>query len=232
VVALVSPPHRPIPKPPLLATLLAACLGGAFALPVQAAEPLPEVVEVPSRPAYVRPPGAAEQPARRGQRLATKTLLRTRKPGRLQVRLPDGRSFRLGGDSLVEIGPKGIDLLRGQIIAWVNPGQKGGSGSPLRIRTRVATASITGTTVFIESSTEKVSFFSWEGQVEVDTDQGKTFTLRSGDEMAKVGDTWQLPRPLPMAERSQRRRRSPLLNGFSAPMETLPILEKELGLRP
>jgi len=222
--------HRSPPRPAPLATLLVACLGAWVVPPLRAAELLPEVVDVPSRPAYVRPPGAAEQPARRGQRLATKTLLRTNKPGRLQVRLPDGRSFRLGGDSLLEIGPKGIDLLRGQIIAWVNPGQKG--VSPLQIRTRVATASIMGTTVFIESSTEKVSFFSWEGQVEVDTDQGKTFTLRSGDEMAKVGDTWQLPRPLPMAERSQRRRRSPLLNGFSAPMETLPILEKELGLRP
>jgi ferric-dicitrate binding protein FerR (iron transport regulator) len=188
------------------------------------------VVDVPSRPAYVRPPGAAEQPARRGQRLATKTLLRTKKPGRLQVRLADGRSFRLGGDSLLEIGPQGIDLLRGQIIAWVNPGQK--VAAPLRIRTRVATASIMGTTVFIESSTEKVSFLSWEGAVEVDTDQGKRFTLRSGDQMAKVGDTWQLPRPLPRAERTQRRRRSPLLNGFTAPMETLPVLEQELGLRP
>jgi hypothetical protein len=230
VVALVNRLYHSIPKPSPLVPLLAACLGAGFVLPLRAAEPLPEVVDVPSRPAYVRPPGAAEQPARRGQRLATKTLVRTRKPGRLQVRLPDGRSFRLGGDSLLEIGPKGIDLLRGQIIAWVNPGQKG--SSPLQIRTRVATASITGTTVFIESSTEKVSFFSWEGTVEVDTDQGKRFTLRSGDQMAKVGNTWQLPRPLPMVERTQRRRRSPLLNGFTAPMETLPTLEKELGLRP
>lgn len=213
-----------------MATLLAACLDGALVPPLRAAEPLPEVVDVPSRPAYIRPPGAVEQPARPGQRLASKTLLRTQKPGRLQVRLADGRSFRLGGDSLVEIGPQGIDLLRGQIIAWVKPGQP--RPSPLRIRTRVATASIMGTTVFIESSTEKVSFLSWEGKVEVDTDQGKRFTLRSGDQMAKVGDKWQLPRPLPRTERTQRRRRSPLLNGFSAPMETLPILERELGLRP
>jgi hypothetical protein len=222
--------HRAIPRSAALTGLLLAC-HGAFPLPpLRAAEPLPEVVDVPSRPAYVRPPGSAEQPARRGQRLATKTLLRTKKPGRLQVRLADGRSFRLGGDSLLEIGPQGIDLLRGQIIAWVNPGQP--TTSPLRIRTRVATASIMGTTVFIESSTEKVSFLSWEGSVEVDTDQGKRFTLRSGDQMAKVGDTWQLPRPLPRAERTQRRRRSPLLNGFTAPMETLPVLEQELGLRP
>jgi len=222
--------HRSIPRPTALVIVLVTCLGGGPLLPLRAAELLPEVVDVPSRPAYVRPPGAAEQQARRGQRLATRTLLRTKKPGRLQVRLADGRSFRLGGDSLLEIGPQGIDLLRGQIIAWVNPGQK--AAAPLRIRTRVATASIMGTTVFIESSTEKVSFLSWEGVVEVDTDQGKRFTLRSGDQMAKVGDTWQLPRPLPRAERTQRRRRSPLLNGFTAPMETLPTLEKELGLRP
>ncbi len=222
--------HRSIPRPAALVIVLVACLGGGLLPPLRAADLLPEVVDVPSRPAYVRPPGADEQPARRGQRLATKTLVRTRKPGRVQVRLPDGRSFRLGGDSLLEIGPKGIDLLRGQIIAWINPGQP--MASPLRIRTRVATASIMGTTVFIESTTEKVSFLSWEGTVEVDTDQGKRFALRGGDQMAKVGDVWQLPRPLPMAERTQRRRSSPLLNGFTAPMETLPILEKELGLRP
>lgn len=222
--------HRFLHGPAFLAGLLVACLAGGLPVPLRAAELLPEVVDVPSRPAFVRPPGAVEQPARRGQRLATKSLVRTRRPGRVQVRLADGRSFRLGGDSLLQIGEGGIDLLRGQIIAWVNPGRP--SPAPLKIRTRVATASIMGTTVFIESSPEMVSFLSWEGTVEVDTDQGRRFTLRSGDRMAKVGGRWQLPEPLPMDERTRRRRTSPLLNGFTAPMETLPILERELGLRP
>jgi hypothetical protein len=53
--------HRSIPRPTALVIVLVTCLGGGPLLPLRAAELLPEVVDVPSRPAYVRPPGAAEQ---------------------------------------------------------------------------------------------------------------------------------------------------------------------------
>jgi hypothetical protein len=225
----VSPsPHRFPSRSLAGCALLALPILGSAAAAVLARPTLPTVVDVPTRPAFIRTPGGVEQPARVGQELPPSTRLRTQKPGRLQVRLADGRSFRLGGDSLLELGPKGLDLLRGQIIGWVNPGQRG--GAPLQIRTRVATASIMGTTVFIESTPTRVAFFSWEGQVGVDTDQGRRFVLASGDQMAKVGGRWQLPAPLPLAERAERRRSSLLLNGFDAPMETLPALERELGL--
>lgn len=214
------------------AAVLAGLLLGPSLVPsartVLAGPALPRVVDVPARPAFIRPPGSPEQPARVGQVLGPSTLLRTQKPGRLQVQLADGRSFRLGGDSLLQVGPDGLGLLRGQIIGWVHPGH--GGGPPLRIRTRVATASIVGTTVFVEAAPRQVLFFSWEGEVAVDTDQGRSFRLGGGEQMAKVDGLWQLPRPLAMAERQERRRRSPLLNGFTAPMETLPVLEQELGL--
>jgi hypothetical protein len=231
----LPPPRRQL-APPLphlsacLAVALAAAAGSSVAPPVRARASLPRIVEVASRPAFVRLPGAPEQPARLGQVLEPNTLLRTQKPGRLQVQLADGRSFRLGGDSVLRLGSSGLDLLRGQIIAWVSPGVAGRAS--LGIRTRVATASIEGTTVFIDAGAEEIRFFSWEGLVRVDTDQGKSFALRGGEQMAKRGGQWQLPRRLSRAEVESRRRESVLLNGFEAPMDTLPMLEKELGLLP
>ena len=207
-------------------------LGAAAALlgltAVQAAAPVPRVVEVPFRPAFVRPPGGAEKPARAGQILAPDSLLRTAKPGRMQVELANGRQFRLGGDAVLRLGSGGLNLEKGQIIAWVNPGQKG--GSPLRIRTRVATASIVGTTVFIEATADSLKVFSWEGHVQVETDAGRRYDLRSGQQLSFEKDSWQPPKRLSQSEAAARRQKSILLNGFTAPMETLPVIEKELGL--
>lgn len=205
----------------------AALLSGM--LSVSAGPGVPRVVEVPSRPAFIKAPRSPEIPARTGQLLAVNTLLRTQKPGRLQVLLTNGRSFRLGGDAVLRLSSNGLDLEKGQIIAWVNPGRKG--GSPLKIRTRVATASIVGTTVFIEATPEVVKVFSWEGKVQVVTDSGQQFHLSSGQQLAFEKDAWVPPRRLTPQEAAIRRQKSILLNGFEAPMETLPVIEKELGLK-
>lgn len=204
------------------------CVLGSVAAAAWAAKPTPRVVEVPSRPAFVRAPAGAEQPARAGQILAAGTVLRTEKPGRLQVQLANGRNLRLGGDAVLRLGTGALDLERGQIIAWVNPGQKG--GAPLRIRTRVATASIVGTTVFIEATDDSLKVFSWEGHVQVETNAGNRVDLHSGQQLSFEKDSWQPARTLSQPEAAARRQKSTLLNGFSTPMETLPILEKELGL--
>jgi hypothetical protein len=198
------------------------------ALAGSAVPAVPRVVDVPSRPAFVRPLNGPELAARIGQALRPVTLLRTEKPGRLQVLLADGRSFRLGGDALLRLGREDLELERGQIIAWINPGKKG--GPPLRIRTRVATASIAGTTVFIDATPTEVKFFSWEGRVEVVADNGQRFSLRSGEQVSVSQGEWLPPRRLSPSEASTRRRTSLLLNGFEAPMETLPVIERELGL--
>jgi ferric-dicitrate binding protein FerR (iron transport regulator) len=162
--------------------------------------------------------------------LAARTLLRTQLPGRIQVQLANGRSFRLGGDAVARLGPDGVDLERGQIIAWVNPGSKG--TSRLRIRTRVATASIVGTTVFIDATPDTVKVFSWEGHVSVATSSGERFELHSGQQVVLEQGTWQPPRRLSQEEATARRRKSILLNGFETPMDTLPVIERELGLSP
>lgn len=197
----------------------------------------PRIVDVPTRPAFVRLPGRTETDARIGQNLLPESVLRTQKPGRLQVQLADGRSFRLGGDALLRLSGTGLDLQQGQIIAWVNPGAT--AGPPLRVKTRVGTASIVGTTVFLEVTAEAVKVFSWEGEVQVSTDSGERFVLRSGEQVTQVASAasqrsqvWQGPRRLSQAELQKRRAESRLLSGFTAPMETLPVLERELGLQP
>ncbi|MCT0200096.1 FecR family protein [Synechococcus sp. CS-1325] len=225
-VSTLSPPSG------RLARLAAATTGAvAFAITPAAAElRVPRVLDVPSHPAFIRPPGATELKARTGQVIAPLSQLRTEKPGRLQVLLADGRAFRLGGNALLQLDPDGLNLLGGQIIAWIQPGAS--RHRPLRIRTRVGTASIQGTTVFIEDQPEEVRFLSWEGTVEVTTSSGTVFSLSSGDILRATPDGWVGPRRLSAEEVRQRRQRSILLNGFEAPMETLPVIERELGLTP
>jgi hypothetical protein len=209
----------------LSASLLLATLPGSHA-----ATAVPRVVEVPSRPAFVRLPSGQESAARSGQALLTGSRLRTLKPGRLQVMLANGRNFRLGGDAVARLVSDGVAMERGQIIAWVNPGAQG--GAPLRIRTRVATASIMGTTVFLDVSEASVKVFSWEGHVRVTTASGQRFELHSGQQLSFENGSWIPPRRLTVAEAAARRQKSILLNGFQEPMETLPVIERELGIAP
>jgi len=229
-------PARPWPRQPplalagLVSLTLAAALLPIVPQAIYAAPAVPRVVEVPFLPAFIKPPGGSERPARPGQILAARTLLRTQKPGRIQLELANGRRFRLGGDAVARLAPDGVDLENGQIIAWVNPGSKG--GSPFRIRTRVATASIVGTTVFIEATPESLKVFSWEGRVSVAADSGQRFELQSGQQAVFERGSWLPPRRLSTDEAATRRQNSILLNGFEAPMETLPVIERELGLRP
>jgi ferric-dicitrate binding protein FerR (iron transport regulator) len=214
---------------------LAAGAGMALAValapaPSVAAPSSPRVEEVPSRPAFVRAPGSSERAALPGQNLVNRTLLRTQTPGRMQVRLGDGRHFRLGGDALLRLSGDGLDLLRGRIIAWLTPA--GRAAGPLRLRTRVATASIEGTTVFVDATADSVKIFSWEGTVHVTTSEGRHVDLSSGEELEWSDGRWRTQRRLSPEEAATRRRTSPLLNGYTAPMDTLPQIEKELGIGP
>ena len=231
----MRPLRRPMPMPQrvravVLPLALVAALVPTACRTVSAAPAVPRVVEVPSRPAFIKPPGGSEHPARSGQVLASRTLLRTQLPGRIQVQLANGRNFRLGGDAVARLAGDGVALEQGQIIAWVNPGSK--RTAPLRIRTRVATASIMGTTVFIDATADAVKVFSWEGHVSVTTDTGQHFELHSGQQLVFAQGRWTPPQRLTPEEASTRRRRSILLNGFETPMETLPVIERELGLSP
>ena len=162
-----------------------AGLIAAAAILTMAASPAlaraPEVVEVPKGPAFVRLPGQREIKARKGQNLKPSTQLRTSKPGRLQVMLGNGRQFRLGGDALLRLSGNSVELLKGSVIGWIRPNAT--NRRPFQIRTRLATASIQGTTVFIELNDETFKVFSWEGRVQVRTKTGEEFTLESGQQL-------------------------------------------------
>ena len=221
----------------------------------------PSIVEVPAGPAFVQLPGASEIKARSGQNLITNTLLKTNKPGRMQVLLGKGRHFRMGGDAQLRLGSSNVELLKGSIIGWIQPGTS--PSNPFRIKTRLATASIQGTTVFIEYTDEQLRIFSWEGNVSVETESGQRFTLTSGQQLrldlkdqidvqevvqsvsktgkealldrrpqavGEVGINWEAPKPIAAEEAERRLEMSPLINGFSTPIDTLNVIKSELGL--
>lgn len=222
----------------LWAAGLGMAQGAAMTAPIQ--EPRALVTEVPAGPAFVQLPGRSEVNARRGLALQPSTLLRTNRPGRMQVRLSDGRQFRIGGDARIKLAESEVQLLSGSIIGWVQPGGLG--GQPFRIKTRLATASIQGTTVFLELKDESLRVLSWEGKVQVTTNRGRKFTLESGQQLllneveAQPGYGSGVRRPSPerIADDDAQRRldNSPLINGFSTPLETLTTIEQELDLKP
>ncbi|WP_191964766.1 FecR family protein [Synechococcus sp. RSCCF101] len=196
------------------------------------AAPKGSVVEVATRPAFVQPPGARESAARAGAGLSDRTRLRTSKPGRMQVRLQDGRSFRMGGDAVLRISGDSLDLRKGQLIAWINPGAT--RRAPLRVKTRVGTASIQGTTLFIDDRGDEVIFLSWEGEVSLTTNAGEEIELTGGQltTFRAGNDTWSAPTLLNREQARRRRSNSILLNGFTAPMETMPEVEAVLQRAP
>ena len=190
-----------------------------------------KIQEVVSQPAFQQAPGRTEKAAKKGQGLEDKTVLRTTKPGRMQIAYAgSNRSFRMGGNASLQLNGNTINHKSGQIIAWIAPG--GAMKAPLKIRTRIATAAIRGTTLFIDDRGEddKIIFLSWEGKVDVDADTGENFSLSGGQVLVyddKKGE-WKGPVPLTREQAMKRRTKSILLNGFDAPMETMPEVEAVL----
>ena len=195
--------------------------------------PVASIQEVVSQPAFQRPPGQSEAIAKQGSPLQNKTRLRTATPGRMQIRFNKGnRSFRMGGNASLQLNGNTIDHRGGQVIAWIAPG--GGLRTPLKIRTRIATAAIRGTTLFIDDREDKIIFLSWEGEVGVKANSGDVFTVSSGEVLTydDASGTWIGPVPLTRKQAMTRRRKSQLLNGFQAPMETMPEVEDVLNKAP
>ena len=235
----------------------------------------PRIVEVPAGPAFVQLPGAPEIKARSGQSLKTNSLLKTNKTGRMQVLLDNGRQFRMGGDAQLRLGSANVELLKGSMIGWIQPGSS--QFKPFSIKTRLATASIQGTTVFIEYNDEYLKVLSWEGTVTCETRTGQLYTLTSGQQLLldlknqtdevrayineldsngsaqegipsgpetgndllpdrglqELGDmemTLNSLKPIATEEAERRLEISPLINGFSTPIDTLSVIKRELGL--
>lgn len=187
-----------------------------------------QIQEVAAAPVFASQPNQAEQPAEVGTTIDQGGQIRTEKPGKTQVQLSNGLSFRLGGNALLKIDPEALQLDRGQIIAWIAPGQS--RDRPLQIRTPTATAAIRGTTVFLEQTETETLILSWEGKVEVSLPSGSALALNSGQLVRLRPNQTALPTPerISRAAAEQRFQNSILLNGFTIPMETLPEIRRQL----
>ena len=252
--------------------LLCGCL---WVQPSHAVQP--RIVEVPAGPAFVQLPGSPEITARSGQTLETNSLLKTNKTGRMQVLLDNGRQFRMGGDAQLRLGSANVELLKGSMIGWIKPGAS--RANPFSIKTRLATASIQGTTVFLEYTNDQLKVLSWEGTVTCETPTGQRYTLTSGQQLLldlksqtqEVKDyleeldsdiserkgglqgleaakelfpepslkqlsdlkmSWKSLKPISTDEAEKRLEISPLITGFSRPIDTLSKIQTELGLVP
>ena len=96
--------------------------------------------------------------------------------------------------------------------------------------------------MFLELKDESLRVLSWEGKVLVTTNRGRKFTLESGQQLllnevdAQPGYGSGVRRPSPKRiaddDAQQRLDNSPLINGFSTPLETLTTIEQELDLKP
>ena len=252
--------------------LLCGCL---WVQPSHAVQP--RIVEVPAGPAFVQLPGSPEITARSGQTLETNSLLKTNKTGRMQVLLDNGRQFRMGGDAQLRLGSANVELIKGSILGWIRPGAS--RAQPFNIKTRLATASIQGTTVFIEYSDDQLKVLSWEGTVTCETRTGQRYALNSGQqllldlnsqteevkdyleeldtdvlkqnglpsgleagkelfpepgskEINEIKMNWKALKPIAAEEAEKRLEISPLITGFSKPIDTLAEIRRELGLMP
>ena len=193
----------------------------------------------------------------------------------MQVLLDNGRQFRMGGDAQLRLGSANVELLKGSIIGWIQPGSS--RVKSFSIKTRLATASIQGTTVFIEYKNDQLKVLSWEGTVTCETRTGQRYTLTSGQQLLldltnqtdevrayingldsngsaqeripsgpeigngllpdrglqELGDMemiWNSLKPIATEEAERRLEISPLINGFSSPIDTLSVIKRELGL--
>lgn len=180
-----------------------------------------------------------EESAIAGDTLAYGDTIRTQGEGLAEVDLVSGLSFRIGGEAALTLQPDNqLDLQTGEMIVWVEPGQQ----VPAHIVTPVGIAGLRGTTLFIsvpENNAEAVSFFAWEGTIEIQvSEEAEAIKLQSGEELQirpgerDVANLRGRVRRLNRREIRQRRRRSNLLNRFQRSLPTLSEIEATLEAAP
>jgi len=183
---------------------------------------------IEEKPVVVIPKGqTTEINAVKGMKLNVADTVRTKAKGRTQVDFNNGVSFRIGGNSALQIQPQNqLKLASGNMITWVKPGMK----VPTEIVTPIATAAIRGTTAYVEyEETGGIKFFSWEGNVAVRlANQSEEVILHTGDEIIITAKDQVLPpvRRLTLAQWQTRLKTGKFLNSFTTPFPTRAIFEK------
>ena len=195
---------------------------------------------VESFPVWLTPVATGEeQPAASGISMVYGDALRTEKDGLAQVELVNGLAFRIGGDATLILQPDNrLNLVSGEMITWVNPGQQ----VPTEIVTPAGIVGLRGTTLFVSvpsNEEEEVLFFAWEGTIRLQVAAGaEEILLKSGEELRvrpgelDVTTLRRRVRRLGQQEIRQRRRRSPLLNRFQQPLPTREQIEATLEAAP
>jgi hypothetical protein len=207
--------------------------------PVTNATPKPTVVQeqaiakvslVEEKPvSVVSNKDAKEADAKVGMGLHVADTVRTQGKGKTQIEFDNGVGFRIGGDSVVQIKPNNrLNLTEGRMITWVKPGLK----VPTEISTAYATASIRGTTAFVEipkDLNKGIRFFSWEGTVAVKiANQTEEIILLTGEEVIVKPNSKTPPvvRRLTLNEWKEISKTSVLLRSFDAPLPTQTVIDK------
>ncbi|WP_323259390.1 FecR family protein [Pseudanabaena galeata] len=169
-----------------------------------------------------------ETVANLGMGLYVADIVRTQGKGRTQIEFDNGVGLRIGGNSTVQIKPNNrLNLTEGEMLTWVKPGLK----VPTEISTAYATATIRGTTAYVEipkDLSKGIRFFSWEGTVVVKlVNQSKEIILLTGEEVIVTPNSTTPPvvRRMDLNEWKEISKTSPLLRSFASPLPTQNIID-------
>jgi len=175
----------------------------------------------------------AAQPAELGEVLQATDFLQTGRRSRARLEAADGTITRVGANTLFSFqgGDRSINLERGSLLFHSPEGRGGGN-----IVTANATASVVGTTIIVEATDDGgFKIFVLEGEASV-TFRDNTTALLGPGQMTFVQPN--LP-GAPGGETGQGRvlnfdletftEESELVGGFDEPLESLPLIETEIG---
>lgn len=206
----------------------------AVTKPIAATQAAATVTEIRQPPVFIRQPNASQETsAKVGVPLAIGGRIRTGQQALAQVNLANGLAFRLSENSILTLQPdQRLNLAAGDMITWVQPGQK----VPTEIVTPIGVAGIRGTTVFVKipaDLNEGVLFFAWEGTVSVRLPgQTEEIILKTAEEVRiRPGDRdidqiRQRVRRLSRQEWRQLRQTDRLVHGFNNQLPTLSLIDR------
>lgn len=157
---------------------LAVIIGGTTTIPLRAAQPLSRatVTQLKNDVRY-RPADGTERPAKVSDVVQGSDVLRTGVQSLAEVRFEDKTLARIGSNTIFSFkeGTREMELHSGLMLFHV---PKGAGGA--KIRTRAATAAITGTTGLSEAQQDMLKIILLEGKAHVEL-QGKMVPVDGGD---------------------------------------------------
>ncbi|MBD2189772.1 FecR family protein [Pseudanabaena mucicola] len=225
-IALFSCESQPTPSPSAPSASVAIATPQPKAIQEKAIAKVSLVEEKPV--SVISKKDNKETDASLGMGLYVADIVRTQGKGKAQIEFDNGVGLRIGGNSVVQIKPNNrLNLTEGEMLTWVKPGLK----VPTEISTAYASATIRGTTVYVEipkDLNKGIRFFSWEGTVVVKlANQPKEIILLTGEEIIVTPNSTNLPvvRRMDLNEWEEISKTSSLLRSFASPLPTQKIID-------